>query len=92
MEMSSRNDFGLLMTEMGLHGNGIEIGVNRHEFSKIIADTFPLSKLYLLDSWKNYDISEYPDSNNHKQEQMDILYNDCIGFSKQYNDSRKYEF
>lgn len=86
MKISSRNELGKLLAELKLDGNGIEIGVCKCDYSKVIINTFPLKKIYLLDAWKHYDMSEYPDGSNYGQEVQDKLYQNCLNFAKQYGD------
>lgn len=55
--MINRNNLGQLLNAYGLKGNGIEIGVQKGEFSKEILSKWQ-GKLYLLDCWQrqsNYD-------------------------------------
>lgn len=68
-----REDFGILLKEHKLTGTGIEIGVQRGEFSKILLDTTELKKIILLDKWEKYE--GYNDYANVSQRMQDYLYN-----------------
>jgi len=69
-----REDFGQVLKELGLKGNGIEIGVLLGDFSEVILKTTELSKVYLLDSWKYFPPEEYKDCANKCQVEQDENY------------------
>lgn len=53
-KMSSRNQFGQLLTDMGLSGNkhlAVEIGTHRGEFAKPFLDTWTSGTLFCVDPW-----------------------------------------
>ena len=54
LQIKKRDDFGLLLKSLGLNGYGIEIGVERAQFSKAILGSSELKKVYLLDAWKMF--------------------------------------
>jgi hypothetical protein len=72
-DLKTRNHLGFLLNSLHLNGNGIEIGVDNGIFSNTIMQ-FGLKKVYLLDSWKNYDKSEYIDPTNECQSRQDEKY------------------
>ena len=72
MEIEHRENFGELLKEHGLNGIGIEIGVQRGDFSRILLDTTELKEIILLDSWQHFE--NYQDLANHSQKMQDYLY------------------
>lgn len=84
--MKSRNDFGLLLKDIGLNGNGIEIGVGTGKFSKILLSNTNLKKIYLLDAWKEFDIDVYNDKTNAKQAEQDARYQIVLKDMSVYGD------
>jgi len=86
MSIKSRNDLGSYLNSLGLSGNGIEIGVYKARFSHVLLSTSKLSKIYLLDAWKHFDPSEYPDRSNLEQNAMDQMYLNVVEAMKQYGE------
>ncbi len=86
MQIKHRNDFGTLLSSLGLFGYGIEIGVSEGNYSDIIIKNFKLSKVYLLDAWKNFDESEYKDVTNENQSIQDKRYLNVIERFKSYGE------
>jgi hypothetical protein len=72
--LKSRDEFGILLKELNLNGNGIEIGVANGKFSKILLANTALTKIFLLDAWKEFDIKEYNDKTNAEQAEQDSRY------------------
>jgi len=85
-DIPNRNNIGEALKELGLTGNGIEIGVAEGKFSKIIIDNFPLKKIFLLDLWKELPSAEYEDATNSKQEIQDKRYNMVLEIAKPCGD------
>jgi predicted O-methyltransferase YrrM len=50
--ISSRNQFGDLLTERGLTGHAVEVGTHRGEFAATLLSTWS-GKLYCVDPWDN---------------------------------------
>ena len=50
--MINRNDIGQFLNRYDLTGNGIEIGVQKGEFSKQILSQWQGKMLYLVDCWE----------------------------------------
>jgi hypothetical protein len=73
MEIEHRENFGELLKEHNLNGVGIEIGVQRGDFARILLDTTELKEIILLDSWQHFE--NYQDLANHSQKMQDYLYN-----------------
>jgi predicted O-methyltransferase YrrM len=82
MQIKVREGFGNLLNRLGLHGNGIEIGVAEGDFSTILLQTSRLQKLYLLDTWQEQE--DYEDSNNVKQKEQEDRYFSVLARMEQY--------
>jgi hypothetical protein len=68
MTMTIREDLPFMLNQMGLTGNGVEVGVLRGEFASHILKYWKGKKLYCVDAWRhisgNIDINN-PDHNGH---------------------------
>ncbi|MEW6653363.1 MAG: class I SAM-dependent methyltransferase [Bacteroidota bacterium] len=51
MKVKNRLEFGNFFNELGLSGNGAEIGVQRGDFSAVIRNTWKSGSLFLIDRW-----------------------------------------
>lgn len=72
--LPSRRDLGIFLNSLGLCGEGVELGVNYGEFSRVILNHWKGSKLHLIDAWEKQDNLVYNDlCNNNTQDQ----YNEC---------------
>lgn len=49
--LSTRNQFGQLLNDMGLLGEAVEIGTHRGEFAKVLLDSWNGKKLHCVDPW-----------------------------------------
>lgn len=49
--LSTRNQFGQLLNDMGLLGEAVEIGTHRGEFAKVLLDSWKGIKLHCVDPW-----------------------------------------
>ena len=59
-QVQTRNDFGKLLTELSLFGNGVELGVASGRFSDCILKTSKLKILFSVDRWTDHhDYNEY---------------------------------
>ena len=65
--MRSRNDIGKFLNRQGLLANGVEVGVSRGNFSRVILDHWQGQKLYLVDCWTPQDRFDYQDIHNVDQ-------------------------
>jgi hypothetical protein len=63
--LANRKDFGIFLNTLGLLGEGVELGVNSGEFSRIILNHWQGSKLHLIDAWEKQDNLVYNDLCNH---------------------------
>ena len=75
-QISKREEFSKLLISMGLKGFGIEIGVAQANFSETLIKS-GLSKIYLLDAWKEFK-DGYFDINNVSQAEQDNRYSFVI--------------
>lgn len=82
--MKTRNDFGKVLNELNLTGNGIEIGVAHGKFSEIWIPSCNLKNVFLVDSWKEYGEGEYMDGNNFDQIEQDKRYKLVLKKMKKY--------
>jgi hypothetical protein len=80
--MKNRNQFPKLLNN-SQYQVGVELGVFRGNFSKIILDSW-LGNLYLVDVWKQMLIKEYNDISN--QQNPINVYSDCIKNISGYED------
>ncbi len=78
MNIKFRENFGDLLNNMELKGNGLEIGVNKADFSKVILKTSNLSKIYLLDAWMEMSSEEGKGWINIPQKEQDDMYNKVV--------------
>lgn len=65
----NRNEFGQYLNEIGLLGAGVEVGVQRGEFSEILRKSWEGNILHLVDRWKASE--KYDDIANVSQEEHD---------------------
>ena len=71
-----RENFGMLLNELGCEGAGIEIGVASAKFSRKWIPKCNLTEIYLVDAWKEWGPGEYKDGNNLEQQIQDQRYED----------------
>jgi len=53
--MRSRNDIGRFLNRRGLLSEGVEVGVARGDFCRVILDSWQGKKLHLVDCWTPQD-------------------------------------
>lgn len=53
--MSSRNQFGKWLNELGLTGRAVEIGTHRGDFARIFLNNWQGQELRCIDPWADYD-------------------------------------
>lgn len=63
---ATKRDLASLVNNMYPNGIGVEIGVLRGDYSKMILEEWKNGKLYLVDTWRH--ISEYIDMNGRNDE------------------------
>lgn len=78
----SRNYITTILNNHCLNGIGVEIGVKKGHFSKVLLDNWKCKKLYLIDPWCNQDATTYDETHhNHSQD-----YEDCKTLLNEYSD------
>lgn len=68
----SREDLGTALNGMGLIGSGVEVGVWRGDFARVILDRWQGAKLYLVDAWRHLD--DYRDVSNSSDAEHEYNY------------------
>lgn len=72
----NKRDLASLINKMFPEGKGVEIGVLRGEYSKIILERWHKGTLYLIDAWRHLD--DYIDMNGqHDEYHYDCLIETC---------------
>lgn len=75
--INSRAEFPFILNARGILGEGVEVGVHRGDFSKLILDSWQGSKLYSVDPWLEFG-EDYIDQCNVKQDSQDKLYRETV--------------
>tara|TARA_R110000868_G_scaffold49203_4_gene158770 strand:+ start:1635 stop:2195 length:561 start_codon:yes stop_codon:yes gene_type:complete len=75
-DLKSRYNIGFVLNEMGLTGQGVEVGVAFGENAEIILDTCKLETLYLIDPW-DYVPNENPKGYADAIKDWEGCYNYC---------------
>lgn len=92
MKLSNRKELGSLLNDLGLLGNGAEIGVYKAVYAETILSTWKGKKLYLIDAWepisgkeanwsdfdKAYQITKSKLENNQRVEIIKDLSSDAV--------------
>lgn len=76
--LASRGELPSLLRELGLSGEGAEVGVRDGEFALWTLKHSELSLLHLVDPWKAQDKQVYNDVSNVRQEEHDARHNDVV--------------
>jgi len=64
--------FPALLTSRGLLDRGVEVGVQRGEFSKAVLARWPGREYHMVDAWKTWPEEEYPDPTNREHPEMNF--------------------
>lgn len=83
MHVNNRNDFAYLLSNLGLNGSAIEIGVAEGGFSFYLLDRWK-GKCYQVDSWTNLSQAEYQDYCNVGDTEQDRRYALVLETAKKY--------
>ena len=75
IEVNNRYDIHKLINSSDFSGSYVEIGVAKGVFTKYICENTSLSKLMLVDPYKNFDTKDFLDSMNYLE--MESLLNSC---------------
>lgn len=49
--MTSRGQFGTLLSERGLNGDAVEVGTHRGQFAEMLLSNWPKGRLFCVDPW-----------------------------------------
>jgi len=71
LQIKTRDELPLFLNKLSIIGKGVEIGVEKGEYSEVILKHSKLEILYSVDSWKEFPGEEYQDTNNHNQSDHD---------------------
>ena len=85
--MINRNDIGQFLNRYDLTGNGIEIGVQKGEFSKQILSQWQGKMLYLVDCWEQQE--NYNDLANCSDNEQNANYKTTLKNIKPYKSRTK---
>ena len=85
IKIDHRGKFGELLRILNFTGNGMEIGVEKGKFSKVILNS-NLSKVYLLDAWMKFSPEESRGMIDIEQSDQDKNYDIVVKNSKPYGD------
>lgn len=79
--LSTRNQFGSLLNQLGLVGRAAEIGTHRADFAKTFLDTWKGEKLFCVDHWQDYDQSSVlPDRGASRNDDYEAAINTLKDF------------
>ena len=71
LPLTNRSHLPLLLTHLGLRGEGVEVGVLNGYFSELILIYSELFALHSIDPWREFDEERYRDKNNVKQQEQE---------------------
>jgi len=86
--MESRGELPDMLNDLGLTGEGVEVGVRKGDFSKHILSKWRGRKIHCVDPWEHQDEKLYKDISNRDQTHQDSLYDDLDIFMKENYPSR----
>ncbi len=72
--LASRKEAGYWLNWLGLTGAGVEVGVFKGEFSRVLLRTWRCSSLVSVDPWREFPSTEYMNSCNLSQADHDLNY------------------
>ena len=81
--MFTRNDIACLLNARGLLGDGVEIGVQRGAFSRIILENWRGNRLYSIDAWRRFN-EGYHDVANVSQQQHNRRYRETVATLRRF--------
>lgn len=73
-QLENRNQLPLLLNELGLAGEGVEVGVRKGDYSVLILQRSRLSRFFSVDPWMEFSRREWDDKANVTQAQQDTIY------------------
>jgi hypothetical protein len=87
--LKNRKDIPYLLRILNLNGKGVEIGVCKGDYSKILLEKSTLSTLFSVDPWQNMSVDVYWDRNNVPQDENEERYQNVVREFKKYGDKSK---
>lgn len=87
-KLKDRAELPKYLNDLGLIGEGIEVGVRNGEHSKHILKFWKGKKLHMCDPWEHQDETLYKDISNREQSHQDSLFLDLQTFMKSYYPDR----
>jgi hypothetical protein len=81
--MKSRGELPTYLNDLGLVGEGVEVGVRNGEHSKHILTFWKGRKLHMVDPWEHQDEKLYLDISNRDQSHQNKIYDELVAFMKQ---------
>lgn len=76
--LGTRKEAGYWLNWLGLAGDGVEVGVFRGEFSRVLLRTWRCASLLSVDPWREFPQTEYVDACNMSQSEHDANYRDTV--------------
>jgi Methyltransferase domain len=89
ISLKNRKDIPYLLRILNLNGKGVEIGVCKGDYSKILLEKSNLSTLFSVDPWQNMSADIYWDRNNVPQDENEERYQNVVREFKKYGDKSK---
>lgn len=83
-EIHRRDIASILHSYQLRKGVGVEIGVKKGEFSKVLLDTWDCSHLILVDPWTDQEHTTYDENHDHSIDLVDCLRN-LKGYEDRYS-------
>jgi hypothetical protein len=84
-----RSYFPAYLNKLNLHGIGVEIGVKRGHFSKILLDNWDCEKIYLIDPWEEQENKTYDEKHTYNED-FEKTKEQLKNYEKKYEIIRKY--
>lgn len=78
--LESRGELPDYLNDLGLVGEGVEVGVRNGEFSKHILSKWKGKKMHMVDPWEHQDEKLYVDISNRDQEHQNKIHDELVAF------------
>lgn len=78
--LESRGELPDYLNDLGLVGEGVEVGVRNGEFSKHILSKWRGKKMHMVDPWEHQDEKLYVDISNRDQEHQNKIHDELVAF------------
>jgi hypothetical protein len=86
--LKGRGELPQLLNDLGLFGEGVEVGVRNGEYSKWVLEHWSGSKMHMVDPWEKQDEKLYQDISNREQSHQDKLYTDLVDYMREKHPGR----